>query len=593
MLMIKNLRFFRSLKGMIIIYFSFYIFVFMAIFGLAGYRLFSAIFMNNVLSYTQQIVNEARRNIDSYLSQIDLIITSTASSHTVQRHVEMSVSDNKAALENRWIIEDYLQNAIKFNSKIRDIMLISPDGNILGTSGKGVVSEYNFREREWFPNQTGINITNYTVMHSQDYYYENYGGSQKTVSAVVPVKDNFTLLSNNKASVMCNLNLYDLFETLQEIRLENNSAFILLDEKNNIIVNTGSRKYDNIGSYGLSTYVTRNSSPFYTSLNMERTAVIYTKSKVTGWRIIALIPEEELLKHLKQIRYIFLFIIFFIMLTMIASYNFLNRIITKPIKHITAMMNRIEQGDFSVKINETTTKDTEYLSSKINSLVENVVNLNTKIFSIEIKNKEAQIKALQSQINPHFLFNTLQSIKAASVSSDKKQTSRMITHLGNMLRYGIYNQEELVTVADEISHLEDYIKIQNYRFPDLFTCSINCPEELKNRKTIKLLLQPHVENAITHNKLKRKSIEIKITIQKQDKNILISVSDTGNGVESEKLKSLENYIKDINLEDRSESIGIKNVHNRIYLRFGSPYGISFESGTEKGFTVNMLIPDID
>lgn len=390
--MIKKPRFFRSLKGMIIIYFSFYIFVFMAIFGIAGYRLFSTIFMNNVLGYTQQIINEARRNIDSYLSQVDLIITSTASSHTVRRHVELAVSDQEAALENRWIIEDHLQNAIKFNSKIRDIMLISPAGNILGTSGKGVVSEYNFKESEWFPSYKGINRTSYTVMHPQDYYYENYGGSQKTVSAVVPVSDNFNLNNGRKAAVMCNLNLFDLFETLQEIKLENNSAFVLLDEKNNIVVNTGSRNYNNIDSYGLSTFLTQNSSPFYTTLNMKKTAVIYTKSKVTGWRIIALIPEEELLRHLKQIRYIFLFIIIFILLTMIASYNFLNRIITEPIKHITTMMNKIEQGDFSVKITETTTNDTEYLSSRINSLVENVVNLNTKIFSIEIKNKEAQIK---------------------------------------------------------------------------------------------------------------------------------------------------------------------------------------------------------
>lgn len=591
--MLKRPEFFRSLKGMIIIYFSFYIIIFTAIFGFAGYRIFSSIFMNNVLGYTQQIINEARRNIDSYLSQIDLILTSTAASHTVIRHVELDETDKISSLENRWKIEEYLQSSIKFNSKIRDIMLISSGGKILSTSGKGVVSEYNFKEKKWFPVFINSQRTKYTAMHPQDYYYENYGGVQKTVSAVVPVSKNFRISEQENASVMCNLNLFDLFETLQKIKLENNSAFILLDRKNNIIVNTSSRKYSNIDSFAMSTHLSQNASPFYTDINREKTAVIYTGSEITGWKIIALIPEAELMNHIKQLRYVFFFIIIFLLMIIAASYNFLNNIITKPIRHITLMMNRIEQGDFTVKINETTTRDTEYLGNKINSLVENVVNLNTKIFSIEIKNKEAQIKALQSQINPHFLFNTLQSIKAASVSSDKKQTGRMITHLGNMLRYGIYNQEELVTIADEIAHLEDYIKIQNYRFPDLFTCSIKCPDKLKSKKTIKLLLQPHVENTLTHNKLKSSSIDIKIRIVQQGKNIRISISDTGEGADKEKLASLKQYVKDLNIEDKSESIGIKNVHNRIYLRFGSPYGISFESEYKKGFTVNMLIPDID
>ena len=591
--MLKQLYFFRSLKGMIIIFFSFYFIIFMTVFGFVGYRIFSSIFMNNVLGYTQQIVNEARRNIDSYLSQVDLILTSTAASHSVIRHVELYETDKEKCLRNRWRVEDYLQNSIKFNPKIRDIMLISSGGKILSTSGKGVIFEYNFKDQKWFPVFNDTLRTKYTIMHPQNYYYENFGGELETVSAVVPVSKRYSLINRNKAVVMCNLNLFDLFETFQQIKLEKNSTFILLDKENNIIVNTGSKKYDNIDSKRLSSFISQNESPFYTDEKNRRTAVIYTESKMTGWLIISLIPEEELLKHIKLIKYIFIFFAMFILLIMIASYNFLNRIITQPIRYITMMMNKIEQGDFSVKINETTTRDTEYLSNKINSLVKNIVNLNTKIFSIEIKNKEAQIKALQSQINPHFLFNTLQSIKAASVSSDKKQTSRMITHLGNMLRYGIYNQEELVTISDEIAHLQDYLKIQSYRFPDLFTYSIECPEELQIKKTIKLLLQPHVENAITHNKDKTSAIEILIKFSKQEKNILIEVSDTGEGINKEKLKSLKQYIQDINLEDKSESIGIKNVHNRIFLRFGSPYGISIESEYKNGFTVNMLIPDID
>ncbi len=589
----NHLKNFKSLKGMIIIYFSFYIFIFMAIFGLAGYRLFSSIFMKNILTYTQQIIDEARRNIDSYISQIDLILTSTASNHTVIKYAELTGSDNNKYLSDRWIIEEYLQNSIKYNPKIRDIMLISINGIILSTSGKGVAPEYNFIHQKWFPGFWRDGKTFYSAMHRQDYYYENYGGTNQTVSAVVPVYSPFDKYGEIKAYIMCNINRFDLFETLKDVKLENNSTFILLDKENNIIVNTSGKKYSDINPSILNSSITENSSPFYVKIKNDTTALIYTVSNITGWKLIALVPERELLYHIKQLKYVFLFIFIFIMLIILISYNFLNNIITKPIRNITLMMNRIEQGDFSVKINETTTNDTEYLSKKINSLVENIVSLNKKVFTIELKNKEAQIKALQSQINPHFLFNTLQSIKAASVSADRKQTGRMITHLGNMLRYGIYDQDELVTIEDEIAHLEDYLKIQNYRFPGLFTCKIDCDENLKQKKTIKLLLQPLVENALTHNKLIKASIEINISITKQMRNILIKVSDTGDGIIRDKLESLREYIEDINLEEKSESIGIKNIHNRVYLRFGTPYGISLESVYKQGFTVKIIIPDTD
>ena len=565
----------------------------MAVFGLAGYKLFSSIFMKNILTYTQQIVDEARRNIDSYISQIDLILTSTASNHAVIKYVEMTESDKSRYFSDRWIIEEHLQNSIKFNPKIRDIMLISIKGKILSTSGKGVAPDYNFTEQKWFPKFEKEENTRYTSMHRQDYYYENYGGTNQTVSAVVPVYRPFDKYGDKKGFIMCNINRFDLFETLKEIKLEKNSTFILLDEKQNVIVNTSGKKYSNIDPVLLNNRLTGTNSPIFVKLRKESTALVYSVSKITGWKIVALIPEQELLNHIKQLKYVFLIILIFIMMIIFISYNFLNNIITKPIKNITLMMNRIEQGDFSVKIHETTTNDTEYLSKKINSLVENIVSLNKKIFTVEIKNKEAQIKALQSQINPHFLFNALQSIKAASVNADRQQTGRMITHLGNMLRYGIYDQEELVTINDEISHLSDYLKIQNYRFPDFFTCSIECEEELEQKKTIKLLLQPIVENSITHNKLVKNSISISICISRLNGNILITISDTGEGLPVKKLESLREYIKDINREDKSESIGIKNVHNRVFLRFGTPYGISVESDNRHGFTVKILIPDID
>ena len=568
--MFRILHHYRSIKGKIILFYFFYIFLFFSIFGLGGYKVFSNIFMNNIFSYTNKLVIETGRNIDSYLGQINMICSSAATNQIILSHLDILGTQSSLAAENLWKVEYYLQDLVKFNSKIRDIILIDKSGHSIAASGKGVVPSFNFFEQPWYPGTTEEKSIIFTGMHHQNYYYENYGGSNETVSAVIPVFNFLNMDWVYGESIICNLNIYELFDALRNITLEKNGQIILLDGTGRSIFRNNYTPSYIREVESLKEKITQTHNPFFTIIGGREMAVVHTISRISGWSIIAVIPRDELVSHITPLKYIFAVIVTFLVFMLYVSYNFMNRLITKPIENIIGAMEKIEKGNFDITVNENETTETGLLSSKINSLVTNLVTLNRKIYSFELQNKEAQIKTLQAQINPHFLFNTLQLLKSSAVSEGNKETGHIITSLGNMLRYGIYHQEELVSLKDELNHLGNYLDIQSKRFPSLISCSIECPDELLNRKTIKLILQPIVENSINHNKLKVKTISINIRISGSDNKIKISIDDNGNGVSEEKLREIRENIKDQSMEDNGESIGLKNVHNRIVLKYRSP-----------------------
>ncbi len=589
--MFRILHDYRSIKGKIILFYFFYILLFFSIFLFGGYSVFSSILMNTIFTYTKKLVEETGRNIDSYLGQINMICSSAATSQVILSYLDTPVN-SRAASDNLWEVEYHLQDMVKFNSRIRDMILIGKGGHSISASGKGVVPSFNFYEQQWFPGLPDDRSITFTGMHQQNYYYENYGGSNETVSAVIPVHNFLNRELTYGASIVCNLNIFELFESLRNITLEKSGQIMLLDQNGRSLFRSNYSPAYLQEIESLMEKISRTDTPLFANLDGRKSAFVHTRSAISGWTIVAVIPREELISHITPLKYIFAIIFLFLLFMVNISYSFMNNLITRPIEKIIAAMQKIETGNFEIMVNEKDTIETELLSVKINSLVASVVELNRKIYSYQLQNKEAQIKALQAQINPHFLFNTLQLIKSSAVSEGNRETGQIITSLGNMLRYGIYHQEELVCIREELEHLNNYLGIQAKRFPSLFNCTIDCPEDLLGRQIIKLILQPVVENSIYHNKVSTERIDIKITIAETGGRISIWIEDNGAGVTAKRLEEIRNYIMDISLGEHGESIGLKNVHNRIFLKFGSPYGASAFSVPGEGFRIELLLPDI-
>ncbi|MDF2569167.1 MAG: histidine kinase [Sporomusa sp.] len=205
--------------------------------------------------------------------------------------------------------------------------------------------------------------------------------------------------------------------------------------------------------------------------------------------------------------------------------------------------------------------------------------------------RETELKALQSQVNPHFLFNTLNTIARLALLEGAPRTQEVVYALSDLLRNNLRNIDEMVTVGEEVQYIKNYLLIQEMRFGDRIGASINIPQELMEQRIPFMTLQPLVENAIIHGlEPKRCGGNITISGQLQGNQVEISVSDTGVGVTTAQIERIFRNEKRIGGKGQTTGLGITNVHKRIQYYFGSQYGLDISSGPEGGTTVKICLP---
>ncbi len=313
-------------------------------------------------------------------------------------------------------------------------------------------------------------------------------------------------------------------------------------------------------------------------------------SDYSGWRLISLIPYDEMFRDLKgmQLSNIIittLLIIFSLLLIFVVSSQ-----IVYPLKRLVSLMKLAENGDFNVKINIHSKDEIGVLSNSFNSMTSKINSLIQEVYVEQIRQSELELQMLQSQINPHFIYNTLESISMMATIHDDNTTSEMASNLGSILRYGINKNKTEVTVSEELDNLQKYISLQDIRFHSVYQIKIEVDPNLLVIHIIKLILQPIVENAIYHGmKDIRSGGEIIIKGYKRDKNILVfEVSDNGKGMSEKLTKDLNDYINDKN--NSFNSIGLRNVNKRIKIRYGEDYGLVIQSSPEAGTKVIITLP---
>ncbi len=267
----------------------------------------------------------------------------------------------------------------------------------------------------------------------------------------------------------------------------------------------------------------------------------------------------------------------------------------RPINDLTAVISDYENSFTDSKSHIPLLQVKKNSSSS--SSTSDVDYLINKISSIKLSQKEAELNSLQNQINPHFLYNTLESIRGAALYHGIHEIAAMSKSLSLLFRYSI-SEKVLVSVKDEFQHLENYISIQNFRFEDKFELQYNIPPELMNYKILKLTLQPLIENSIKHGlEMKLGKGTIKLEILSLESNIKILISDDGLGIPPKKLEELNRALASEKSMDIGEDvrtgtgIGVMNVNSRIKLYFGEQYGLRFKE-TLAGTTVEITLPAV-
>lgn len=269
--------------------------------------------------------------------------------------------------------------------------------------------------------------------------------------------------------------------------------------------------------------------------------------------------------------------------------------IVRPIHHLIDVTNQVAKGDLTVRANVVKGAEVRKLGDSLNSMIVKIDNLLTAVKNDETNLREAELELLQAQINPHFLYNTLDTIIWLAESGKQAEVVRMVSSLSDFFRTSLNHGDGMVTLRQEERHMRSYLQIQQVRYQDILEYEIDFPDNLMKAMIPKITLQPLVENALYHGiKNRRGKGKITVSAASVDEDVVISVDDNGIGMSCEKLNEVLALLKkkDDGTEGqpKRDSYGFYNVNERIKLKFGEQYGLSIKSEYGKGTCVSIRIP---
>ncbi len=483
--------------------------------------------------------------------------------------------------------EMYLRNFFKkyilvYNT-VQDIKVYSDNYSIPDAASYAQIDE-EIKNREWFNQLNGITnkILIYPYIESDQY------GATRRISLIreldyYPNSDFLKLLKMD-----LNFNVFSQIIVQQKLE----GKIFLIDNKGNIIYSTEEKYMDN------SEYVFTS----FDKVAVEQGEILLQTdlsdiTSLSGWKVIGLFEEKKVTEAVQASGVM----VFLTALTSLAAATISILLIAGSfnfrIKIISRHMEKVRRQEFDLIGDKHISKDeigqlmAEYnsMAQRIKKLIEDKYEADIQKKNLELERKQAELNALQSQIKPHFLFNTLESIRMRSVLKNEFETASIIKYLSRTFRKMLIWGNDLISVKVELEIIEDYLKIQKYRFADKFWYDISVPDEALDCRIPKMTLQPFIENSLIHgieNKLGNGCVKLKLTMD--GTRLDIYIEDDGTGMEEEQLKELLNNLATNNCSQTN--IGVRNVYNRLKLFYGDELKFEFRSKVKEGTSVYISIP---
>jgi two-component system sensor histidine kinase YesM len=320
--------------------------------------------------------------------------------------------------------------------------------------------------------------------------------------------------------------------------------------------------------------------------------IIAQGSEYTGWKTIGVFPLNEIMGQVSLIRYYSFIIAGVTLFVAIVASIFFTGSIARPVIALRALMKEAEEGNLAVRFEGRQEDEIGHLGKSFNTMIGEIQKLIDMVYREQQSKREAELKSLQEQIKPHFLYNTLDTIHWMAQARGAADIVQIVSALTSLFRIALSRGKEMITLSDELEHVRSYLIIQKLRYEDKFDFSLCVDDEVLPFLVLKLTLQPLVENAIYHGiKEQRGHGTIRVDARRRDGMLVLRVSDDGVGMSGDKLASVRALLSEAPAESSQKNgYGISNVNERIQLSFGKSYGLRFESEPGRGTTVEVLHP---
>lgn len=535
--------------------------------------------------------------LNNYFEEVDAIAKNVNYNYYLQNYLE-TATDNENAYTDPSVGKN--MRAYEMSSQaFSDTLLSRPDISSMMVFGRKKVllnkSLYSYRNvvmdysgLEWYQ---GAIQKPYDMVITGPNRHQFFDTDDETISLSREIQDyeDGTFLG----VILINLNMNKITEICASFQENTSGALGILNESGEAVYlngDAGNVAVQDIDMKELSEILEQYPENSF-RIRLGGTKYLITKERMdsTGWYLINILPYSWLLSDLWKISMV---IVLAVAGTLVVTLLSLDRILTnviQPLKKLERHMARVTIENMNEQVNITTDDEIGHLAGNFNSMLERIENLKEQVVEEQEDKRRYELQALQVQINPHFLYNTLDSIIWMAETQDSNIVA-MTEALAKLFRISLNKGNEEILLKKEIEHVKNYLIIQSMRYADKFTFEICVEPEVEKCRIIKLILQPIVENCIYHGiKKKRGSGHIRIRAFREECNLIIKVEDDGCGISQEMCRKMLSY--EVEPENISGSgIGVKNVNERIQLRFGKEYGLSYQSEEGKGTTVTYLLP---
>lgn len=576
---------FKSIQSTIMVSFSVLMVIAVLIFLFIALNFTKNTIYENSINYTSQIIKQVNYDIDSYMDYMLNISSIIAANSDVSYYLYNTQQPEEELKEEKERILSQFKTIRNSRNDIYNIAVVADNGRSILNEGEDQFTEYiDVREQSWY--QAALSTKNLIAI-SSSHVQNAIKSSYKWVITLSRPLVNYKT-GENDGVFFIDLNYNAISSLCSNNNIGGSGYIFILDENGNIIYHPqqqlmyGGLKTENIDEIMSSTkdhFQSEEGDKLYT----------ISKSDMTGWTVVGAAYTSELLKNNKQAQMMYLLVAGVLLLGGIAISSIISREITKPIRQLRDSMSMVEEGRFDkANVPVTASNEVGSLSKSFNVMTERIHTLMEQNVYEQKQKRKNELKALQAQINPHFLYNTLDSIIWMSEAGRNDEVVLMTSALARLFRQSISNDKEQVTIAEEIEYVRSYLTIQKMRYKDKLEYSIDVSPEINHVMIIKFALQPLVENAIYHG-LKYKETKGNLSIRGyvRGKKAYITIADDGVGMEE---AALEHIFDETKKEHKSNGVGVPNVQKRLKLYYGQEYGISYISRKGVGTVATVTVP---
>jgi len=573
------------------------------LFGCAHFY-FSHVLEQKAIQYEELIITSVNEKIESYLREFEQI---TLQIYHPEIHSLLNQLNYLWDGHSNWTYEYYKEKilapfylwrgSIQYNRDILSILFSDKNGEYYIRQGLiPIKSGLDLTKSEVFEKTlNGLYSLTISVEDAEKWFNITERVKNKKVVIIGRMIIN-TIRTRDLGLLFIVIDLNSITKSVNKIVGEQKGIFIILDEKGQIIFSTNPSRNSVLNQINVEDFYNERD---VIEIDGEKYMLKAFKSSLVGWTYINLLSYSEILKEIKNINNItYIFVIVSLVLSLILS-GYLARTILKPLYKMEQFASKIEKGMLDAKLDIKSYKEFNHLANVLNKMIVELKEMIRKNYIVNIEKREAELKTLHAQINPHFLYNTLNSINYYAQVYQAQEIMDMTYALADIFRYSIKDISELVMIKDELMHVDNYLFLQNVRYNNEIKIIKKLDEDILECKIIRFILQPLVENSIYHGfEDKEDDKVIEIVIQSNSEQIVIMVIDNGKGMKDEQLNKLKEMINADDFSHKNHyiiergSIGIRNVNQRIKLIFGSEYGVEIQSKVNEGTCVKVTIPKI-